>query len=218
MFDMKTTDILLTSAKQSSTGILLLPDQPKEIGVILAHGAGGNMHAQFIRYFHQEIADAGYPCLKFNFFYSEAKRKIPDNQKVLISCYAQAIQAMPAKRVVIGGKSMGGRIASYLGATEHVAGLLFLGYPLHPPGKHDQLRDSHLYLIRKPMFFASGTKDPFARFDLLESTIRKIGRFATMYAIENGGHSFEVPKKSGQLQDTVFASARDAILKWLERL
>ncbi len=215
---MKKTDIVLTSGKQSSAGILLLPHQPKEFGVILAHGAGGNMHTPFIRYFHQAIADAGYPCLKFNFFYSEARRKIPDNQKVLVSCYAQAIQAMPTKRVVIGGKSMGGRIASYLGTTEQVAGLLFLGYPLHPPGKHDQLRDSHLYSIRKPMLFASGTKDPFARFDLLDSTIARIGRFATLHSIQDAGHSFGLPKKYGKSQDAVLASARDAIFKWLESL
>jgi len=215
---MKQSEITLSIGKQTSSGILLLPDRPKEIGVILAHGAGGNMQAAFIRYFHQVIADADYPCLKFNFFYSEAERKMPDNQKVLISCYAQAIQAMPAKRVVIGGKSMGGRIASYLGATEQVAGLLFLGYPLHPPGKHDRLRDSHLYSNQKPMFFASGTKDPFARFDLLESTIAKIGRFATLHTIPDGGHSFEVPKKSGRSQEDVLRSVKDAILKWLESL
>ena len=215
---MKRRDIVLTGGKLTSTGVLLLPENQKEIGVVLGHGAGGNMHAPFLRYFHEAIAETGYPCLKFNFFYSEARRKVPDNRKVLISCYEEAMNAMPCKRIVIGGKSMGGRIASYLGAGEGVSGLLFLGYPLHPPGKLDQLRDEHLFSIRKPMLFVSGTKDPFARFDLLESTIGKIGDYATPYYVPDGGHSFEVPKKSGKSEAIVLSSVRDAILEWLEHL
>jgi predicted alpha/beta-hydrolase family hydrolase len=176
------------------------------------------MNQPFLNFFQKGIAEAGFPCLKFNFFYSEAKRKIPDPQPLLMSCYQAAIDAAPSSKVVIGGKSMGGRIASYVGNDERVVGLLFLGYPLHAPAKPDQLRDEHLYTIHKPMLFASGTKDPFARHDSLEKVIKKIGRYASTFYVEGGGHSFEVPKKSGLNSTQINNNVLNAITAWLRNL
>jgi uncharacterized protein len=122
---------------------------------------------------------------------------------------------MPANRVMIGGKSMGGRIASYVADEKKVGGLIFLGYPLHAPGKTEQLRDDHLYKIKKPMLFISGTRDPFARNDLLSATLKKIGADATFYPIENGGHSFEVPKKTGS-RDQIWEEVMQKIREWLK--
>jgi predicted alpha/beta-hydrolase family hydrolase len=208
----------LKTEHHEADALLLTPDKGPNTGIILAHGAGSDMHSEFISFFQERIADAGFPCMKFNFPYSQKKKKVPDPQPVLIAIYRKAIEAMPSKRVAIGGKSMGGRIASYVADSDRVKGLFFLGYPLHPPGKIDQLRDQHLYEIRKPMLFLSGTRDPFARQDLLATTLKKIGPYATLYSIEDGGHSLEVPKKSGRSKDEILNGAVDAIVQWLNKL
>lgn len=215
---MKSEPVKLRDGIYESSGILLGPATKSALGIVIAHGAGGNMNTQFIDFFHQAFAHAGYPSLKFNFFYSEAKRKYPDSQPLLMKCFEKAIAAMSQDRLIIGGKSMGGRIASYVAEDPRVAGLLFLGYPLHPPGKIDQLRDQHLYDIGKPMLFVSGTKDPFARIDLLQRTLKKIGPLATSYLVEGGGHSLEVRRKRDQSSIEILDTAATAILEWLKDL
>lgn len=213
---MKSESILLTEDKHKASAVLIRAPG-KKAGVILAHGAGGNMNSRFLQHFQNRIAEHGYSCMRFNFFYSEAGKKAPDSQPLLLSCYQLAMEAMPSVPLIIGGKSMGGRIASYLADQAQVAGLAFLGYPLHPPGKTDQLRDAHLYRIRKPMLFISGTKDPFARLDLLEATIHRIGKPATLHLVKEGGHSFEVPKKLNRNETAVLEECSDVLLSWLDR-
>ena len=215
---MKEERIRLKTEHHESEGLLLLPTDAKSTGVILGHGAGGNMHSEFMSYFQRKIAEVGYACMKFNFPYSQNKKKVPDPQPVLMASYRKAIEAMPSEKVVIGGKSMGGRIASYVADSDKVRGLLFLGYPLHAPGKVDQLRDEHLYRIQKPMLFISGTKDPFAREDLLLSTLKKIGKYAELHAVQGGGHSLEVSRKTGLPTDEIRTAAVDAIVRWLRNL
>jgi uncharacterized protein len=215
---MKQERIVLKTDHHQSEGLLLIPAKEKKIGVILAHGAGSDMNSEFMNFFHKRIAEAGYRSMKFNFPYSQNKKKVPDPQPVLQATYRKAIEAMSLDRVVIGGKSMGGRIASYVADSDSMAGLLFLGYPLHAPGKIDQLRDQHLYTIRKPMLFISGTKDPFARQDLLVRTLKKIGSYATLSAVEGGGHSLEVPRKSGKSKEEILNGAVQTIVEWLNRL
>ena len=132
--------------------------------IILAHGAGQGMHSPFMTYFHSELAARGFLSVKFNFEYMDAKRHVPDPQPKLQAHYRTVVENVlteykPA-RLVIGGKSMGGRVASYIaGDTPGVNALVSLGYPLHPPGKMDQLRDQHLYALKIPMLFISGTLD-----------------------------------------------------------
>ena len=106
-------------------------------------------------------------------------------------------------------------MASYLADRSRISGLFFLGYPLHSPGKTDQLRDAHLYTIAKPMFFASGTRDPFARFDLLQRALERIGSNAANYFVEGGGHSFELPKKSGIREEETNQAVAKALPDWL---
>jgi predicted alpha/beta-hydrolase family hydrolase len=215
---LKIQKINIQDGSNQSSGALMVPSPKRDLGVVIAHGAGGNMNAPFIDFFQHGFSDAGYPSMKFNFFYSEAKRKVPDQQQVLIRCFEQAIEAMTEKKIVIGGKSMGGRIASYIANHPRVSGLLFLGYPLHPPGKPDQLRDQHLYEIRKPMLFVSGTKDPFAQIDLLKRTLNKIGDYASYHLVDGAGHSLEVPRKSGRSTQDVLQSSLSVILNWLRTL
>lgn len=215
---MKERKIELKLEKGSSSALLLTPPHAKDTGVVIAHGAGGNMNQPFMTFFQRGIADAGYACLTFNFLYTEQRRKTPDQKPVLLDCYRKAMESMPQKKLAIGGKSMGGRMASYIADDPRIAGLFFLGYPLHAPARTDQLRDEHLYSIRKPMLFASGTKDPFAQHDLLQQTISRIGEYATTYFIEGGGHSFELPKKSGKTESEILSGVLQSLLAWLSAL
>jgi len=211
---MKQERIEIKTDHHESQGILLLPQKAKTICMILAHGAGNNMDSPFMNFFHEGFAAAGYPSLKFNFPYMQKGKKVPDAQPVLTAVYRKVIELSPSQSVVIGGKSMGGRIASYVSDEKRVKGLFFLGYPLHPPGKQDQLRDQHLYEIHKPMLFVSGTRDPFANSELLAATLKRIGKYATFESVEGGGHSFEVPKKSGFTNRQIWESVLQRILGW----
>jgi predicted alpha/beta-hydrolase family hydrolase len=119
------------------------------------------------------------------------------------------------QRLIIGGKSMGGRVASYIaGSTPGVSGLVFLGYPLHPPGKTDQLRDEHLYSLKLPMLFLSGTKDTFAERALLERVVKKIGSNATLVWFEGADHSLKRRRKD----DDSLTVARDTVDQWVRKL
>jgi len=129
----------------------------------------------------------------------------------------RADRDLRADRLVIGGKSMGGRMASHLAAAgERVQGLLFLGYPLHPAGKPDQLRAAHLSRISAPMLFLTGTRDALCRLDLLQSVLGGIPN-ATLYVIEDGDHSFAVRKRSGRDAAAVRQEIAQASVDWLNR-
>ena len=182
------------------------------------------MHSPFVRFFHTELAQRGFLSVKFNFPYMEAGRKIPDKRDILEDCYKEVIElAQDGKhhpsRTIIGGKSMGGRIASQVAATDRVKvdGLFFLGYPLHPLGKTDRLRDEHLYQIKKPMLFLSGTRDGFARKDLLEKVLDKIGPIAKVHWIEGGDHSFKTSGAKPTSSDGTH-EALSILLGWLDTL
>ncbi len=146
----------------------------------------------------------------------EQKRKFPDTQPKLRAFYRQVIQEVQEKyqpaRLIIGGKSMGGRVASYIaGEIESVTGLVFLGYPLHPPGKPDQLRDTHLYTLDRRMLFISGTRDSLAQQDLLKTVTERIGNRATVVWIQGGDHSL----RAGRNDKTSLAIAADAMEHWI---
>jgi predicted alpha/beta-hydrolase family hydrolase len=184
--------------------------------VILAHGAGQGMDSPFMTYFHTELAKSGFLSVKFNFDYMDEKRRAPDPQPKLQARYRAVVAEVVSKyhpgRVIIGGKSMGGRVASYIaGDTPGVTGLVFLGYPLHPPGKSDRLRDEHLYKLTLPMLFISGTKDTFAEHDLLERVVKRIGSNARLLWIEGGDHSLKTRRKN----DDSMRVALDAIRQWI---
>jgi len=181
------------------------------IAIILAHGAGQGIESPFMKFFHEALPTRGFLSVQFNFEYMDKGRKIPDPQPKMQALYRQVVEEVAEthhpRKIVIGGKSMGGRVASYIAAdTPGVAGLVFLGYPLHPPGKQDQLRDAHLYSISLPMLFLSGTRDTFAERPLLESVVQRLGGRATLIWTEGGDHSLKV-RKSGTA--TLEAAAND---------
>jgi predicted alpha/beta-hydrolase family hydrolase len=190
-----------------------------DLAVILAHGAGQGMNSPFMTFFQIATAARGFLSVKFNFAYMEAKRKIPDPQPKLQATYRRVIEEIRLeynpRRFVIGGKSMGGRIASYVaGDIAGVIGLVFLGYPLHPPGKPEQLRDEHLYKLNLPMLFISGTRDNFAQRELLARVTARIGKRAAVCWIEGGDHSLKTARNDKESLQVV---AR-MMLDWLSNL
>jgi uncharacterized protein len=164
--------------------------------LVVAHGAGAGMDHPFMEGFADALAAAGVSALRFNFPYIEKGRRSPGSPKDAIAAYTAAVQAATTRSdgrpVFGGGKSYGGRMASMAAADGVPAGgLVFLGYPLHPPGKPEQARDEHLYRLTMPMLFLQGTKDPFAQPDVLQRVLRKLGSRATYVPFEGAGHSFE---------------------------
>jgi predicted alpha/beta-hydrolase family hydrolase len=192
--------------------------------VLLGHGAGANQLSGFMRMFASGLAARGFDAMTFNFLYSERGRRIPDPKAKLESCYRAVIEAarghkrLKANRLVIGGKSMGGRIASQVAAAgaDDIAALVFLGYPLHPPGKPEQLRAEHLQNIRAPMLFVQGSRDAFGTPDELRTVIKKFRLPATLYEVEGGDHSFKVPKSAPVPQQQVYEAVMDETVRWLQ--
>jgi predicted alpha/beta-hydrolase family hydrolase len=172
--------------------------------------------------FAESLAASGRSVLLYDVPYTDRGRRAPDPPAVLeattraVGDFARA--SLGAAKLVHGGKSMGGRIASQAVAAGAPAdGLVFLGYPLHPPGKPGQLRDRHLPRIDVPMLFVQGTRDTFARPDLLDAVLGRLGQKATLHKVEGGDHSFAVLKRSGRTGREVEAEVEKVILGWLDR-
>ena len=186
----------------------------------LGHGAGGDRRTGLLVRLADTLAEGGRRVVLHNFPYTEARRRVPDKPAVLeatiAAVAAHARGALGASRLVLGGKSMGGRIASQAVAQGLAAdGLVFLGYPLHPPGRFDTLRDRHLHAITAPMLFVQGTRDAFARPDLLAAVLGGLGDRATLHSIEDGDHSFAVPRRTGRSAAQIEAEVSSAIVSWL---
>lgn len=165
--------------------------------LVVAHGAGAGMDHPFLVGFCRAMGEAGVATLRFNFAYIDRGRRSPDPERVLretwLAAFEDATGRAGKRPVLAGGKSLGGRIASMCVADGMpAAGLVFLGYPLHPPGKTDRLRAEHLGRIEVPMLFLQGSRDPFAKPDLLAGVLAGLGERATLVPIEGGDHSFRV--------------------------
>ena len=167
---------------------------------VVAPGAGAPMTHPYLEGIVNAMASAGVSCLRFNFLYMEAGRRSPDPPPLLLATWraalAEATRRADGLPVVASGKSLGGRIASMVAAEDGdgFAGraLVLFGYPLHAPGKEDRTRDEHLSRIRVPMLFIEGTRDPFARFDLISSVVARLAPRARMHVIDGGDHSHRV--------------------------
>ncbi len=170
----------------------------------------------------KELRQRGHGVARFNFAYREEGRKVPDRAPKLEETYRDVLarlrKKLPDARLVIGGKSMGGRMASHLAAQgEPIAGLLLLGYPLHPPKQPEKLRDAHLPNIQTPTLFVQGTRDPLCDLALLRPRVKAMGKVARLHVIEGGDHSLIVPKSSGRTRGDVLAEVADAVEAWLPR-
>jgi predicted alpha/beta-hydrolase family hydrolase len=165
--------------------------------LVIAPGAGSTLDHPFLEGFADAMAGHGVATLRFNFLYKERGRKAPDPEGTLrdvwLAAFEEAASRAKGGPVFAGGKSLGGRMASMCVADGMpAAGLVFLGYPLHPPGKPERIRDEHLYRIEVPMLFIQGSNDPFAKSELLGKVLKRLGKKAEHVPIEGGDHSFRL--------------------------
>lgn len=187
--------------------------------VILGNGAGANLQSTFMQTFARSLVDRGIYTALFNFVYQEKQRKVPDKPALLEETYRAVLakveqdSGLSEAQIALGGKSMGGRIATQIAGSTQCKKIVLLGYPLHPPGQPEKIRDAHLYALKAQLLFVSGSRDPFCNPGLFASVIEKLPR-ARVMIIENGGHSLEIPKKSGS-QEEVYRQTSDAIAAFL---
>jgi predicted alpha/beta-hydrolase family hydrolase len=201
--------------------------------LVLAHGAGAGQQSAFITGFARGLSDRGVDVLTFNFLYSEERRRVPDRTEKLEACYRAAIAAAQKhfgrREVFIGGKSMGGRIATHLAAADDagalgIAGVVALGYPLHPPGKPEQLRAAHLPRIRVPVLIIQGERDPFGTPEQLRPILDSLTERerserserlerVLLHVVEKGDHSLAPSRRADQVASTYMA-LQDLIAHW----
>jgi predicted alpha/beta-hydrolase family hydrolase len=183
---------------------------------VYAPGAGSNVHDPFGVFACRTLAERGVRCVRIQFPYQEAKRRSPDRTPVLEATWRAAIEAVrDDNRLVVGGRSMGGRIASQIVAQSGgVDAIALFAYPLHPPGKPEQRRDSHLPDLRMPVLFCSGTNDAFGSPEELREAAALVSN-ATMHLLEGADHGFSVRRASGRTRDEVWREAVEAMWEWL---
>jgi predicted alpha/beta-hydrolase family hydrolase len=188
-------ELAIETPRGPTAGVIDRPDGAAAV-VVLGHGAGSGMGSPFMAGIARGLVEHGLAVARFDFPYMHAGRKAPDPAPALVETWRRARDAVAERTglpLVAGGKSLGGRIASMAVAEGMPAeALVFLGYPLHPPGRPDKLRREHLAQIAVPMLFLQGTRDVFARPALLGETIASLGDRATLVEVEGGDHSFRV--------------------------
>jgi uncharacterized protein len=204
------------------------PKRGADRAVLLAHGAGADMHAATLTTVADALADARVPSLRFNFPYRSAGRKSPDRPPVLEASLREAaaelarLSKVDPTRLVLGGRSMGGRIGSIVAAdpTDPVPALALalLGYPLHPPGKPDQLRVEHFARLRMPVLFVSGTRDPFGTPDELREHANDITAPVTFSWVDTGDHGFRPLKASGLTLRDALATVAETVVGFVQGL
>src|SRR5436309_13825654 len=204
------------------SGLLLRPDGARAV-YVLAHGAGAGMRHPFLESIAHRLGEGerGIATLRYQFPYLERRSRRPDPPAVAVAtvraAVGEAARAMPGLPLIAGGKSFGGRMTSTAQAEEPlpgVRGLVFLGFPLHPPGRAGDQRAEHLAQVQVPMLFLQGTRDDFADLTLLKPLIKRLGQRATLHLVEGGDHSFHVLKRSGRTDADVMGEIADAIAEW----
>ena len=195
--------------------------------LVLAHGAGADQRHRAMVTLAAGIATHGVDVWTFNFLYTEQRRRTPDRSPVLEQTWTAVIEEIAADlpaghRLVIGGKSMGGRIGSMVlahppatPAWTRVSGLVLLGYPLHPPGKPDQPRTTHLPAIRVPILLVHGARDAFGTREEIEPVFQALPTRVDVEFIERGDHSFKVPKSTGLTESAVLARICERVANWI---
>jgi len=202
----------------------LLQASPRPLACyVLAHGAGAGMTHPFMTDIARGLAERGVATLRYQFPYMERGSKRPDAPELAHTTVRAA--AMEAARLNVplfaGGKSFGGRMTSQaqaLSPLPGVRGLVFLGFPLHPPGKSSDERAKHLFEVRIPMLFLQGTRDEFANLDLLKPLCKKLSPRATLKLFQDADHSFHVPARTGRKDPQVREELLNIMAQWIEKL
>lgn len=190
---------------------------------VFAHGAGAGMQHPFMVRASEALGRHGIATHRYEFPYMKAGKSRPDSPAVAEAAVREAVREAakkaPAARLLAGGKSFGGRMTSQAQAREPlpgVRGLVFFGFPLHPPGRPGVERAEHLSAIEIPMLFLQGTRDEFATLELLQGVVKRLGNRATLHLIEEGDHSFKVPKRSGKTESDVLEELATTIQQWAD--
>ena len=193
--------------------------------LVLAHGAGAGMAHPFLGALAQELSAVEIATFRYQFPYMEQRRRVPDRPPVLTATVAAAVhaaqRAAPGLPILGGGKSMGGRMTSMAASQQpldRVRGLVFFGFPLHPPNQPGTKRADHLAKVTVPMLFLQGTRDAFASLDLLRPVCAKLGPLATLHLIDSADHSFHVPKSSGKTDADILRELAQTTATWANKL
>jgi len=202
------------------SALLLLPAEAR-VMLALAHGAGAGMTHPFLASLAAELAAVGVATLRYQFPYMEQRRRVPDSPAVLTATVRAAVrtaaEAAPRLPLIAGGKSMGGRMSSQAAAQQPldtVRGLVFFGFPLHPPNKPGTKRAEHLKQVTIPMLFLQGTRDTLADLTLLKPICDGLGSRATLHIIETANHSFHLLKKSGKADADALRELAQTTASW----
>jgi predicted alpha/beta-hydrolase family hydrolase len=214
------TQLTLLSGDRQLDALLLLPDRARLL-YVMAHGAGAGMRHPFLESVAQALAARGIGTFRYQFPYMQARERRPDPPGVLEAtvraAVAKAAEAAPGLPLIAGGKSLGGRMTSNAAARAPlpgVKGLVFLGFPLHPPGKPGDNRAAHLAQVTVPMLFLQGTRDTLATLDLITAVCQRLGPRATLHVVEGADHSFKVLKRSGRTDGEVMEELVGEIDRW----
>jgi predicted alpha/beta-hydrolase family hydrolase len=222
----KATSLKFEASKSSGkvSALLLKPESARWL-LVFAHGAGAGMRHAFMEAISERLAGQGIATFRYQFPYTEKGSKRPDPKGILLStvrsAIAKAIEVADGLPLLAGGKSMGGRMTSTALAeepNEQVKGIIFFGFPLHPPGAPSTGRAAHLSDVQQPMLFLQGTRDPLADLALLKPVCKQLGRMATLHIIDGADHSFHVLKSSGRSDGEALDEMAATVQNWAERL
>jgi len=207
---------------QRVSGLLQTPPTARAC-YVMAHGAGAGMAHPFMASVANHLADRNIATFRYQFPYMERGSKRPDTpllvQATVRAAVAAASRLVPELALFAGGKSFGGRMTSQAQAVSPlsgVRGLVFVGFPLHPPGKPSDERGAHLFDVQIPMLFLQGTNDEFAELPLLETLVGKLAARATLKLFEDADHSFHVPARTGRKDSEIRVEMADALRDWIE--
>jgi len=207
---------------QRVSGLLQTPPTARAC-YVMAHGAGAGMAHPFMASVANHLADRNIATFRYQFPYMERGSKRPDTpllvQATVRAAVAAASRLVPELALFAGGKSFGGRMTSQAPAVSPlsgVRGLVFVGFPLHPPGKPSDERGAHLFDVQIPMLFLQGTNDEFAELPLLETLVGKLAARATLKLFEDADHSFHVPARTGRKDSEIRVEMADALRDWIE--
>ena len=223
---MKSSTEFTVALEAGATTALAYQSENPAATLILAHGAGAGQRHPFMTRVAGGVAGLGIDVVTFNFPYTEQQRRLPDKGPVLEDCFERVVAAVAARRttsgrIFIGGKSMGGRIATQLAAVHPhlpISGLVLLGYPLHPPAKPAQLRSAHLPFVRRQMLFVQGSRDTFGTPAELEPVLAQLEPPPVLHVVDGGDHSFKLPGSDAARQGAVYDGIQQTIAGWIGRL
>jgi predicted alpha/beta-hydrolase family hydrolase len=218
-------ELIVTVQPGATTTALVYPADRDPAGavLILGHGAGAGQRSPWMVQFSHALSTLGIHIVTFNFLYTEQQRRMPDRRPLLEACYRAVIDAvrrhadLASQSLFIGGKSMGGRIATHLAADDRdlpVKGLVLLGYPLHPPGRPTERRDAHLAAVGRPMIFVQGSRDTFGTPRELEPVLAAMTPRPALHVVDGGDHSFKATRDQIR-QTALLDDAQRTIVEWI---